>query len=100
MSLEETEGAKDTVEVSDQEPKETAELAAPGSGRKTLRLKGEEAKEHAGPSAEAVGKAVEESGARAPKSEPGVVMTVAAAATLIGVGVLTFFTVYQYINLF
>lgn len=100
LSLGETEEAKDTIQVSEQEAEETAAVPAAGAGRKTLRLKGEAAEEKAGPSAESVGQAVEESAAPEPQAEPGIYMTIAAAASLVGVGVLTFFAVYQYMTLF
>lgn len=100
MSLEDAEESKDTVQVSEQEPEETAEVSATPSGHRTLRIKGEEAKKQAGPSAETVGQAVEAGAAAKPKAEPGAVMTIATAASLVGVGVLTFFAVYQYLSLF
>lgn len=103
LSLDEEQAAKDTVHVPDQEPEETTEVppeAAAPKGRKTLRLKGGTVGKGQ-PSAATVEQAVEESaGAPGAKAEPGIFMTIAAAATLIGVGVLVGFTVYHYLSLF
>lgn len=101
MALSEAEDAKDTVDVDTQGADETAKVRAgtgPDSG-KTLRIKGASRK-GVGPSTKAVEEALEAGTEEVSRAEPGVVTALAAAATLVAVGVLTFFVVYQYLALF